>query len=90
MAFTGDTVRLTAEFKDWNGELADPEVVTVKIYENQRNVIHTGTAIKSDIGKYYYDYELPTSGAGDLVYEFGGVLGGKTVLARAALEKRFV
>ena len=57
----GNTIRLSAEFKDWDDSLTDPSGVTVKIYDYYDNLLHEATtpAIENpDVGKYYYDYEV--------------------------------
>jgi hypothetical protein len=90
LQFSGDTVRLTAEFKNWSGSFASPSNVTVKIYDASRTIIHTGTAVQSEVGKFYYDYTLPDTRGGELTFEFAGILEGSPILGRAKIDRRFI
>ena len=90
MILIGDTIRLNASFYTFAGALADPDVVTVKIYSYiGKNVLATGTATKSSTGVYYYDYTVPDE-KGDLVYEFSGTLENLPSVGRARIEKQWI
>jgi hypothetical protein len=77
----GNTVRLLANFYNWDGEPADPEELKLIIYDDKYNTISTVTeTTKLDIGQYYCDYTFAT--AGNFIYEWLAVLGGKPTLRR--------
>ena len=66
-------VRLTAEFKTFDGVLYDPTTVTVTVTPNTGTPV-TAAAVKASVGVYYYDYA-----PGGEVYiriEFTGTTGG--------------
>lgn len=90
MILTGDTIRLKASFYSFAGVLADPDVVTVKVYSHiGQQVLTTATATKDSTGVYHYDYTIPVE-SGDLVYEFSGTMDGTVSLGRAKIEKQWV
>ena len=91
---TGDTVRLSVEFKDFNDSYADPTNITLKIYDKTKNQIGNNISItdshKTGIGKYQYDYTIPTNANDYLVYEVSGILNDKTILGRSAVTVEWV
>ena len=48
-------LRLTAQFRLYNGDLYDPASVTVKVTPNTGTEV-TAEAVREDLGLYYYDY----------------------------------
>jgi len=52
----GNQVRLSVSFKDYNGILADPTNVVLKI-KKPEGTTEMITPTKDVIGKYHYDYE---------------------------------
>lgn len=52
----GNTVRLTALFYDWQDVPADPDSVTLTIYNRQWEQVTQLTAIREDVGVYYADW----------------------------------
>ena len=63
----GNQVRLSVTFNDYNGTLADPTTIVLKV-KNPDGTIETLTTIKDAVGKYHYDYE-PLK-VGDYCYRF--------------------
>jgi len=83
----GDTIRLTGDFKNWAGALADPTSVTVTTYDQNRNVLATlsgASVVKSETGKYYAEYLVPDVKM--LIYEFTGTLEGGAITQRKSLN----
>ena len=90
MALIGNTVRLEAEFEDFDGELVSPDDVKVIIYDGRREIIHKADVTPYETGKYHYDYTIPAEPLGQLYVEFSGMLAGKPKAGRTTLERRWV
>lgn len=94
----GATVTLKATFPSDAGDLATLTDITVKIYDDQRQIVESITGadiLKTGFADYQADYTV--SGVrypqGDLFYEFSGRLGedGKRILlGRKPLGRRWV
>lgn len=83
----GDTIRLTAQFKNWTGELDDPSDVSVLVYDQNRNELATiagASVINTETGKYYAEYVVPDVKM--LIYEFTGILEGSVITQRKTLN----
>ena len=89
MPLIGDTVRLKAEFKDFNGELTDIENPKVVVYDSKRKVILDAEPERIEEGKYQYDYVIPDV-IGPLYFEFVGTIGGLPILGRATIDRRWI
>jgi hypothetical protein len=92
MALTGDTVRLKARFRTFDGQALNLLNVKLKIYDDQENVILELPLQEShnvDVGEYEYDYTVP-EGEGSMTYEFSGTYDTKPFLVRNVIERRFV
>jgi hypothetical protein len=85
---SGDTVWLKGEFKDRLGAYADPDSVTVKIYDEGENLLTTMSATKTAVGKYETDYLVPLI-YNSLIYEFTGTLSGYIATRRDTLDVQF-
>lgn len=85
----GDTVRLTATFKDWNGKLVDPSSVKVIIYDSRYNKLEEIIVTKEPdtVGIYTCDYVFNTSG--DFIYEWNGDINGTPSLTRRRIRTSF-
>jgi len=80
----GNSVRLKAEFKDFDGTNYDPDDVTVKIYSGAMSVIHTSTSpVHDGLGIFYLDYTLTED---DYAFEFSGEIAGFPILSRLPLS----
>lgn len=87
MAIIGDTIKLQAEFYNWNGELASPENVILKIYNMRKQQI--GENIIPSLvqtGKYEYDFTIPSLSGNMFYYEFSGVLEGTPIVSRKQID----
>ena len=90
MPLIGNTVRLKAEFRDFNGEHVSPENVTLRIYDGCKKQVSEDIPVSpSDVGKYQYDYVIPDV-IGPLYFEFVGTLEGLPILGRAIIDKRWI
>ncbi len=89
MPLIGDTIRLKAEFKDFNGELTDIENPKVVVYDSKRKVILDAEPERIEEGKYQYDYVIPDV-IGPLYFEFVGTIGELPILGRATIDKRWI
>ena len=76
----GDTIRLDAHFETFGGVAANPTTVTLKIYDQLKNVLLTATSstdaygpgiVDDAVGSWYYDYT--TINEGVHFYEFYGL-----------------
>lgn len=88
MAIVGDTIRLKAEFKSWDGVLADPDNIVLKLYDAHKvqigEDIPIGTQHNVSPGVYQYEYtvtDIPL-----MYFEFQGQLEGKPILARSTIN----
>lgn len=73
----GDPIRVKVTFRDQLGVIVDPQTVPVYLYDDEDVVLTSAMAEKSDIGKYYYDWE--PSEAGVFYIEFQGLFEDSTV-----------
>ncbi len=90
MPLIGNTVRLKAEFKDFNGEYVSPENVILRIYDVYKKQVGEDIPVSpSGVGKYQYDYVIPDI-AGTLYFEFVGTIGGLPILGRATIDKKWI
>lgn len=82
-----DTIRLNVEFKDFNGNVIQPNDVTLKIYNTKKELLETITeGIVQERTKYYYDYLATDS---DFIFEFSGFYNDKAVLSRQLVTVKF-
>lgn len=65
----GNAVRLSAIFRDFSGNPADPTTVTLSV-KKLGGSVETPTPVNDAIGYYHYDYEPAT--AGTYSYRFAG------------------
>jgi transposase-like protein len=87
MPLIGNTVRLKAEFKDFNGKHVSPENVNLRIYDGYKKQVGEDIPVfPSDVGKYQYDYVIPGDVIGPLYFEFVGTIGGLPILGRATIS----
>ena len=89
MPLIGNTIRLKAEFRNFNGELFDIENPKVVVYNNKRKVILDAEPERIEKGKYQYDYVIPEV-FGQLYFEFRGTIRGLPILGRATIDKRWI
>lgn len=84
----GNTVKLRAEFRDYEGVLYDPSSIELKIYNPSKTQLGNTISItdndKVSVGIYEYEYTIPI-GTGNLTYEFKGVTGGMPVIGRGTI-----
>jgi len=92
MPLIGNTIRLKAEFRNFNGELFDIENPKVVVYDSNREVILSAEPERVGVGKYQYDLIVPDyKEAGKqkepLVFEFSGEIDGQPVVGRSSFER---
>jgi hypothetical protein len=81
---SGNTVRLIGEFYDFEGNLIDPQIVKVAIYDYKHNLIQevvVGQSSKLSKGIYYFDY-VTKNGNNKIIYEWYGEIDGRPSLDR--------
>ena len=87
MVERGNTVRLTAQFKDWDEVAVDPTLIKLIIYDSKYTKLNeyiVGVATKLTTGSYYYDYV--TTVVADFVYEWYAEIDGLPSLKRSWLS----
>lgn len=87
----GNTVRLTAVFKDWGGDAVDPDMVKVVIYNREWQKIDEvplGVANRLQVGEYFYDYVAAQIGT--IYVEWYGMIGATPSLHRSALTVKSI
>jgi hypothetical protein len=91
MPLIGNTVRLKAEFRDFNGEHVSPENVALRIYDGYKKQVGEDIPVlPSNVGKYEYDYVIPGDVIGPIYFEFAGTIGGLPILGRATIDRRWI
>ena len=83
--FVKDTVRLKAEFRDFDGNLVSPDDVSLVIYDINYEIIEEIENITPvETGKYEYDYVLED---GATFFKFEGELDGNPVGERGVISE---
>lgn len=90
LPLVGNTVRLKAEFTEFNGELVDVFDATLTVYEGKNKVLTEVTPERLSEGVYFYDYIVPEFSGGSLYFEFKGMLNDKPILGRTALGRSWI
>lgn len=87
----GNTLRLQAQFKDFDDVLTDPDSVSLIIYNSDYSVEETLTPTKTSIGIYRAYWTIPsgTSGA-TYIYEWSGTINEYPSLKRELFKVSFV
>ena len=87
----GDTIRLTAEFRDWDGVLKNPTEIKLKILDSKYNELEShdlGLSNNESVGKYFFDY--PASLIGDFIYEWEALADGTPNVYRSQFKVRML
>ena len=88
----GNTIRLECTFHDFDGQLIDPPLISVRIYDLKYKLLSTtsiGNLNRTSKGQYFYDYVSPVQG-GVVWYEWYAEVGGFPSLRREQLKTSFV
>lgn len=88
MIYRGDTVRLVANFMDFNGNAVSPENIELTIYdleEEEIESINLDDSNRKDVGVYFYDYVADQ----DVIFEFFGEVEGNPTVIRNSLQVKF-
>jgi hypothetical protein len=56
ICLSGSAIRIQAVFRDFDGNLVDPQNVKVRIYDNLYKQLDEFPSVKKSTGVYYYDY----------------------------------
>jgi hypothetical protein len=85
----GNTIWLTAIFKDKSGNLFDPSSTWGAIYDSSSSIVATISALSSvSIGEYEYPWQSTRSHASGVVaFEACGVSGANVYVSRQILFK---
>ena len=89
---SGNTIKLTATFKDEQGTIFDPaSTPSLKLYSGKYELIETYIPSKSSAGVYYYFLQLPeVSTPSMFIYEWIVLVDSKPVLKRQQIEVDFI
>lgn len=88
----GNTIRFECKFHNFEGQMVDPNVIKVIIYNSKYEQIHTtviGLANKISVGEYFYDYTTDKKEQ-KLYYEWYGEIDGKPSLKRGTFMTKFI
>jgi len=83
----GNTVRLQGTFYDWDGNLIDPDLVKVIIYDvqyRQLNEYPLDASNRKSVGQYYLDWITDT--VGSFTYEMYAEISGTPSLQRQRIN----
>lgn len=86
MVYVGNTVRLRAEFRDFDGNLVEPDDVTVTVYDQNKDSLVSEPGVMEEPGKYYYDYVITRGNDMPVAFEFKGFIDGKPILGRQLIS----
>jgi hypothetical protein len=81
---------LTGEFKDYDGELVDPDDAKVIIFDSQYKEIKEYAPLREDVGRYYLDYTVPEGTTSIMYFEFKGTIGDMPVVGRSSFKRVWV
>ncbi len=89
---SGNTIKITATFKDEGGNIFDPAFIpSLKLYSGDYSLIDTFTPVKESEGIYHYFLTLPEDTHPEMyIYEWKTLVDGKPVLKRQQLKVDFV
>ena len=91
MARIGDTIKLTATFSNWEGELTSPANVVLRIFDkHKRQVGEDITVLPYDAGLYEYDYVVPSNLPSPIYFEYSGTLEGKPAVGRGEIATEWI
>lgn len=90
MAIIGDTIRVEADFCDWQDNPVDLTDISITVYDKDKSQIETITTNidNPSVGTYQYDYTIP-DGDGYIAVEFRGLLGGKPKVIRKKVAREW-
>lgn len=75
----GKTIKLRAEFLDWDNAQYDPTTVKISIWNNKAvKKVDAQTATRQATGHYYYDYTIPDDETVEVVEQWTYVFDGQT------------
>lgn len=90
----GNTYRVKATFKDFDGQNVDPNIVKFILYDKKYEKINEyvlNSSNKISDGVWFYDYEIPMEHIDrKFYYEFYGEIGGKPFINREGFKVEFV
>ena len=85
-----DTVRLVVNFKDFEGNAINPTDVKLKIYVEKEAPIETITDEIINLSQGHYQYDYTDTVGSDFIFEYSGIFNDKPVLARQAVQIKFI
>lgn len=89
MTIPNNTIRITAHFKTFAGNYADPTGITFKVFDafgqQVGNTVDLDSSNKTSTGIYYVDYLVPRN-YDELIYEMSGTLEGSVITGRGTLN----
>lgn len=87
VSLQNNTVRLKAEFRDFDGQLITPDDVVLRIYNAKKVQIGEDIPVLPvSEGLYTYDYVLETDVYGSIFYEFAGLVNNLPILGRNRID----
>lgn len=89
--FSGDTIKLECEFKEYDGVEMHPDLVKLRIYDRKYNLIEEiiNIPFDSEKGVYFHYYTLP-SDDNVIIYEWYAEEGGMPTLIRKKVNFSFL
>lgn len=94
MATVGNTIRLRAEFRTFDGTLTSPNNVELTIYDYRRDVLIGPIPISIDNavseGIFEYDYTIISGTSMVIYYQFSAILEGTPIVARGKIPVSWV
>lgn len=87
-AQNGDSVVFKVEFRSFEGGLADPTDIHLRVYNKRKKLLEEVDITaddKTSSGKYQKNYTIPNDVDDFIVYEYSGMLEGVLITAREKL-----
>ena len=86
----GETYICSSEVRDAAGALVDPTTITCTVNKPDSTQAATGSMTKDSVGKYHYDYNLPSdTAAGIWKAKVVAVTGTRTVISELPFAVEF-
>ena len=86
---TGNTVRFTVKFTDFDGQPVDPDVSLFKVFNRRREELSSNPMVKAEnqIGVYFYYYTPEEDG--EYTVEMYGLVDNKPAVLRKKVKVGF-
>lgn len=88
----GNTLRFNVSFKNWSGDLSDPDNPKLRVYDSNLNLLITTQLVRLALGEYYALWTIPqeSNRGRNYIYEISGELENTPSNERGIIKAVFV